>query len=79
MYRIAKCNAIERVMAYTKIMLFHNGNVSKDSLDDNAFIALEEESLASILKIEKTKTYLNISITTRIDSDIVEAVFAVSS
>lgn len=27
-------------MAYTSIMFSHNGNVSSDSLDDRAFIAL---------------------------------------
>lgn len=39
-YRRAKCNAMESVMAYTSIIFSHNGRVSRDSLEDKAFIAL---------------------------------------
>ena len=39
MYRMAKCSPIDSVIAYTSIMLFHRGNVRRDSLDDNAFMA----------------------------------------
>ena len=42
-------------MAATSFIFFHRGSVSKDSLLDKAFIAL------------------NISITTKIESDIVDA------
>ena len=38
-YSSAKCNAIDRLIAYTSIMLSHNGKVSRDSLEDRAFIA----------------------------------------
>lgn len=54
-YSRAKCNAIERAMAYTSIMLSQRGRVNRDSLDDNAFMAL------------------SISMTTRIESDTVDA------
>lgn len=57
-YNRMKWRIMESVMAYTKIMLFHSGRVSRDSDDDRAFMAL------------------SISMTTRIDSDTVDAVRA---
>ncbi len=47
-------------MAYTSIIFSQSGSVRSDSLDDNAFIAL------------------NISMTTRIERETVEADFAIS-
>lgn len=60
MYRIAKCSVIDRIIAYTSIMLFHSGKFSRDSLEERAFIAL------------------NISITTRMERETVEADFDIS-
>ena len=54
-YNKAKCKAIERVMAYTSIMLSHNGRVRRDSEEDKAFMAF------------------NISMTTRMESETVDA------
>ena len=59
-YSSAKCNTMLSVMAYTSTMLSHNGRVSRDSLDERAFIAF------------------SISITTRIESEMVEAALALS-
>ena len=57
---MAKWSDIERIIAYTRIMLFHRGKVRRDSLDERAFMAL------------------SISITTRVESDTVEADLAMS-
>ena len=54
-YKIAKCNAIERMMAPTSMGLCQRKNVRRDSLDESAFMAF------------------NISMTTRIERDTVEA------
>lgn len=57
---MAKCNVIDRMMAYTNIIFFHKGKVKSDALDDNAFMAF------------------SISITTRIDKEMVDADFETS-
>lgn len=54
-YRMAKWRVIDRMMAYTSIILFQRGKARSDSLDESAFMAF------------------NISITTRIESDTVDA------
>lgn len=52
---MAKCRDMDRMMAYTSIILFHSGKLRSDSLEESAFMAL------------------SISITTRIESETVEA------
>ena len=37
---MAKCRAMDKLMAYTRIMLFQSGSVTRDSLDERAFTAL---------------------------------------
>ena len=60
MYKSAKWSAIDKVMAYTSIMLLQSGNVKSDSDEDKALTAL------------------NISMTTKIDRETVDALFAMS-
>jgi hypothetical protein len=39
MYKSAKCKLMDRVMAYTSIILSHRGRVRSDSDEDRAFMA----------------------------------------
>jgi len=45
-----KCNAMLNVIAITRYMFFHNGNLNKLSFSDNEFIAL---NISTVTKIDK--------------------------
>lgn len=50
MYKIAKWRDMDNTIAYTSMRLCHSGNVSSDSLEDKAFIAL---SISITTRIER--------------------------
>jgi len=49
-YRIIRCNAMLNVIAITRYIFFHTGNLNKLSFSDNEFIAL---NISTVTKIDK--------------------------
>ena len=65
-------------MAYTRTMLSHNGNVRRDSLEESAFMAFSISMTTKLQAQSTVETFLTQARTTYIESEMVEAAFALS-
>lgn len=68
---------MDKLMAYTRIMLSHRGSVKRDSLEDNAFMALSI-SMTTRLYNAVSGDALHMGAEIYIDNETVEADLALS-